>query len=84
MAFAVWVDQECAWAEGTHEYRPMGVAVVSVTDLFRARDFDPRRRAPSRRDVRFVGFFASLGDVNQFLLLRRDHLPTRPTPAFLL
>ena len=40
MGFAVWIDAEAhvAWAQGTHEYRPMGTAVIALTDLFRQRD----------------------------------------------
>jgi hypothetical protein len=83
MAFAVWVDKEQAWAEGTHEYRPMGVAVVAVTDLFLPRDFAPRRKAPPREDLRFAGLFASLVDVNDFLQTRRGDFPTKPIPGIL-
>jgi hypothetical protein len=83
MAFAVWVDKEQAWAEGTHEYRPMGVAVVAVTDLFLPRDFAPRRKAPAREDVRFAGLFASLVDVNDYLQTRRGAFPTKPIPGIL-
>ncbi len=28
MGFALWLDDELAWAQGTHEYRPMGTAVI--------------------------------------------------------
>jgi hypothetical protein len=67
MGFALWVGRETAWAEGTHEYRPMGAAVISATDLFRARDFDPRRPSRKERDRDFAGFFASLVDLNDYL-----------------
>lgn len=67
MGFALWIDGEVAWAQGTHEYRPMGTAVVAVTDTFRARDFHPGRRSPGRLDPRFSGFFASLGEMNAHL-----------------
>jgi hypothetical protein len=83
MAFAVWVDRELAWAEGTHEYRPMGVAVVAITDLFMPRDFVPRRKAPPREDVRFAGLFASLVDVNDYLQIRRGHFQTKSIPGIL-
>ncbi|MBM3814781.1 MAG: hypothetical protein FJW20_24410 [Acidimicrobiia bacterium] len=73
MAFALWVDAETAWAEGTHEYRPMGAAVIASTDLFQPRDFRPRRRRRSRRDAAFQGLFASLEEVNQFLRDSRPH-----------
>jgi hypothetical protein len=41
--------------------------VISKSDLFRRRDFNPRRppRAPS--SARFAGQFASLGHLNQHL-----------------
>lgn len=73
MAFALWMKDGLSWAQGTHEYRPMGVAVISASDHFRPRDFSPKRRPPSR-DVRsFVGFFASIGHLNQELeRLRRS------------
>jgi hypothetical protein len=83
MAFAVWVDREQAWAEGTHEYRPMGVAVISITDLFLPRDFASRRKAPPREDVRFAGLFASLVDVNDYLQSRRGNFPSKPIPGIL-
>ena len=37
MGFALWIDAEpgLAWAQGTHEYRPLGTAVISFTDQFR-------------------------------------------------
>jgi len=72
MGFYLWVDEELAWAQGTYEYRPMGTAVISASDLFRRRDFDPRRkvRAPAR-SAAFVGQFASLGHLNAQLKKRR-------------
>ena len=35
MGFYLWVDDELAWAQGTYEYRPMGTAVISASDIFR-------------------------------------------------
>jgi hypothetical protein len=69
MGFAVWIDAESsvAWAQGTHEYRPLGAAVVALNDQFRSRDFRPRRQCPSRLDRAFVGLFGSLEEVNGFL-----------------
>jgi hypothetical protein len=66
MGFALWVDTQStlAWAEGTHEYRPMGAAVIAVTDQFRRRDFSQVRRRPKELDSDFVGFFGSLEDLN--------------------
>jgi hypothetical protein len=77
MGFALWLDDHTAWAAGTHEYRPMGVAVIARSDLFRARDFSRYRRAPSRRDSRFQGLFGSLEEVNHFLRGRRAAKPGR-------
>lgn len=71
MGFALWSDGDTACCAGTHEYRPMGVAVVAATDLFAARDFNPWRRQPSRRESTFLGLFASLNDVNRFMVRTR-------------
>lgn len=54
-----------------YESRPMGTAVICVTDLFKRRDFRPLRRAPGVFDASYVGLFASLGDLNVTLLERR-------------
>ena len=69
MGFALWIDKDAsvAWAQGTHEYRPMGAAVVGLTDQFRPADFRSRRRCPSRLDRAFVGLFGSLEEVNVYL-----------------
>ncbi len=67
MGFALWIDEETAWAQGTHEYRPMGAAVIGVSCVFTSRDFSGRRSAPARYDARFTGHFASLGQMNDFL-----------------
>lgn len=72
MGFALWVDRELAWAQGTHEYRPMGVAVIHSGGVFTGRDFRRSLRAPGRMDPRFAGFFASLGELNAWLLQRRQ------------
>ena len=75
MGFYLWVDDGLAWAQGTYEYRPMGTAVISASDLFRRRDFDPRRQVrPPARSAQFVGQFASLGHMNA-------HLRGARTPA---
>jgi hypothetical protein len=72
MGFALWVDRETAWCAGTHEYRPMGVAVIAATSLFSARDFHSMRPPPGERDgPDFRGLFASLPDVNSFLERQR-------------
>jgi hypothetical protein len=82
MGFALWIDRDMAWAEGTHEYRPMGAAVVAVTDRFRPRDFRAGRRSPVRRGRGFVGLFGSLEEVNDYLS-RRGAEPPREAPPWL-
>lgn len=66
MGFALWIDSEkgLAWAQGTHEYRPMGTAVIARSDQFRHRDFTQTRRRPRDLDESFAGFYGSLEDVN--------------------
>jgi hypothetical protein len=72
MGFYLWFDGELAWAQGTYEYRPMGTAVISASDLFRRRDFDPRRKSPTRHNnAEFAGQFASIGHLNAQLRKRR-------------
>jgi hypothetical protein len=85
MGFALWIDQEdrVAWAQGTHEYRPMGTAAVAITDQFRHRDFSQRRRAPRRVRNSFVGFFGSLATVNDYLR-SSSRAAGKRTPAHLL
>jgi hypothetical protein len=70
MGFALWIADEQAWAAGTHEYRPMGAAVIAENGVFRARDFSRERRAPGRREPSFVGLFGSLEEVNVYLRKR--------------
>jgi hypothetical protein len=71
MGFALWTATGLAWAQGTHEYKPMGAAVISTTDLFRPRDFHPSRRVPEK-SATYVGLFASIVDLNDWLADRRD------------
>lgn len=71
MSFSLWIAGDVAWAQGMYESRPMGTAVISVTDLFKGRDFLPGRRAPSVFDPSYVGLCASLGDLNATLRKRR-------------
>jgi hypothetical protein len=71
MGFSLWIKGSVAWAQGTYESRPMGTAIISVTDLFKRRDFRSPRRAPSVFDPHYVGLFASLGDLNAALRARR-------------
>jgi hypothetical protein len=70
MGFALWIDNQQAWAAGTHDYRPMGAAVIAENGCFRARDFSRDRRAPGRRHPSFIGLFGSLEEVNVFLRKR--------------
>jgi hypothetical protein len=72
MGFALWLTDDTAWAQGTHEYKPMGAAVIARTSLFRARDFSSRRRSPRRGADGFAGLFASLEAVNRFLVRDRS------------
>jgi hypothetical protein len=72
------MDGDLAWAQGTYEYRPMGAAVISSSDLFRRRDFSARRKAP--RWAEYVGQFASIGHLNQELVRRRGLVFDAETP----
>jgi len=85
VGFALWIDRDrgLAWAQGTHEYRPLGAAAISFTDQFRARDFRQTRHRPAALRNAFVGFFGSLEEVNVYLRSGRDREP-RATPAHLL
>jgi hypothetical protein len=67
MGFYLWLDREVAWAQGTYEYRPMGAAVIAASDLFTRRDFDSRRKVSVPVTARYLGQFASLGQVNGVL-----------------
>jgi hypothetical protein len=67
VGYALWVDREVAWAAGTVEYRALGAAVISNTDLFRSTDFKRDLRPPTFSDPTFAGYFASLGHVNHYL-----------------
>lgn len=85
MGFALWIDaeQDLAWAQGTHEYRPMGTAVIALASQFRHSDFRQTRRAPAHLSTSFAGFFGSLVTVNEYL--RSGATPARRrTPAHLL
>ena len=78
MGFALWLDEDLAWAQGTHEYRPMGSAVIHAAGVFTVRDFRPGLRPPGRLDPRFAGFFASLGEMNAWLERRRRNGASQP------
>ncbi len=72
-----------AWAQGTHEYRPMGCAVIARNGQFRAPDFSRYRRCPDRRSPLFVGLFGSLEEVNVFLGKGRPRTPDVRTRSIL-
>jgi hypothetical protein len=80
MGFALWMEEDVAWAQGTHEYRPMGAAVIGSRTLFAARDFRPALRAPSRNHSAYVGLFASIGEMNEYLYRRRSQASPRMAP----
>ena len=84
MGFAVWIDTQdrMAWAQGTHEYRVMGSAVIAITDQFRPRDFRQARSVPRHLSRSFAGFFGSLETVNEYLS-RAHQRRLRPTPSHL-
>ncbi|HJT89620.1 MAG TPA: hypothetical protein VJ732_17245 [Bryobacteraceae bacterium] len=75
MGFYLWLDKDLAWAQGTYEYRPLGTAVIAVSDLFRQRDFDCRRKLSVSAEASYLGHFASLGHMNAEL--RSQRLPLR-------
>ena len=77
------MEDEVAWVQGTHEYRPMGSAVVARGGVFSPRDFHPRRRCPHRHDPAFIGFFASLGHLNRYLKTSRRRKPRYSAIAIL-
>jgi hypothetical protein len=80
MGFYLWLDHDVAWARGSYEYRPMGAAVVAATDLFTHRDFNPARILRLPPTARYLGQFASLGQVNGVLQgLRRPARTAKPT-----
>ena len=54
MGYALYRKDRILWAAGTHEYRPMGVAAIAVTDLFRPRDFKPSIKPPDEKIAEFL------------------------------
>lgn len=67
MGFYLWLNRDVAWAQGTYEYRPMGAAVIASSDLFTRRDFDSRRKVSVPSTAKYLGQFASLGQLNGIL-----------------
>jgi len=67
MGFYLWLDRDVAWAQGSYEYRPMGAAVVAASDLFTHRDFDSTRKVNLPPAARYLGQYASLGQLNGIL-----------------
>jgi hypothetical protein len=85
MGFALWIDDAVAWAQGTSEYRAMGTAVISASDVFQNRDFRPRRRLPRMQHESYRGMFASLGEMNAHLArYRRNRRQARTASSFQL
>ena len=80
MGFHLWVDGELAWAQGSYEYRPMGAAVISLHDLFKRRDFSPRRQVPRLGTPSYVGQFASLGQLNALMRGARSRRAMQTAP----
>jgi len=70
VGFYLWVQDDLAWAQGTYEYRPMGAAVISTSDLFRRRDFHARKKVRATQ-ADYIGQFASIGHLNMELRKRR-------------
>jgi hypothetical protein len=81
MAFAHWMDGNVAWPAGTSEYRAMGAALISATDVFRVADFRNSRRTAPLRSSDFVGHFASLGQMNANLRQARSNRRMAMRPA---
>jgi hypothetical protein len=71
VGFVLWMESDLAWAAGTYEYRAMGAAVISNTDLFRPGDFRRDCQALSASSPSYIGHFASICHVNGFLLNQR-------------
>ena len=71
MGYALYRKDRILWAAGTHEYRPMGIAAIAVTDLFRPRDFRSGVKVPAEKEAEFLGFFASIVDLNDYLVRQR-------------
>jgi hypothetical protein len=61
VGFYLWLEGDLAWAQGAYEYRPLGAAVISASDLFQRRDFSARRLA---RPSAWARQYASLGHLN--------------------
>jgi hypothetical protein len=72
VGYALWLVGDLAWAQGTHEHRPVGAAVASRQALFHQKDFSQRRRAPRRGASGYAGLFASLEDLNRYLKKTRS------------
>jgi len=50
----------------------MGTAIIADQGLFEPRDFSQTRVSPKRGIDGFVGYFASLNEVNHFLRSKPD------------
>ncbi len=72
MGYMLYRKDRILWAAGTHEYRPAGVAAIAATDLFRPRDFSTSIKAPHEKEAEFLGFFASIVDLNDYIMRQRS------------
>ena len=77
MGFALWHQEPLLFCSGTHEYRPMGTAIIGDLGLFEPRDFSQLRLSPRRGLDGFIGYFASLNEVNHFLRAKPGLRPGR-------
>jgi hypothetical protein len=78
MGYALWVDGELAYAEGTHEYRAWGSAVVGMRTQFRLKDFRPQRGKRPRQGKEFIGLFPSLEELNIYLRVQNTNQGSQP------
>jgi len=85
MGFTIHLDSErdLLYASGTHEHRPLGVAIIARESIFLACDFNIDYHIPARVGARYVGFYGSIGDINFALRGGRSKLRTKPTPGYL-
>jgi len=77
MGFALWHRQPLLYCSGTHEYRPLGTAIIGDQGIFQPRDFSQLRPNLRRGTDGFLGYFASLNDVNHFLGKKSKSAPNK-------
>jgi hypothetical protein len=71
MGYALWMRDDLAIAEGTHEYRAWGSAIIGRRNIFRLSDFRIRGGKNARGGAGYVGLFPSLEEVNAYLIQER-------------